>query len=548
MTWEYARQNRWKMFSALLGVVYVANILGGKLSNMNPQAILFAQYLLMLLEVFFLAGVVIIQYTNKQQGIGFPTGLYTEPIPTWFLVTWHMLLGVCFAVLVYVTTALIIYLHSGDVWPLLGPSLFLALVVTWMQALIWFCAGMPSVHTVMGGILILLFVHGFNQCFGVSTFPVGMPKHAWTPPLAVGPLMLSLGIVGACALAAVSVARDRCGERISLARIKLRRRALPGSPVKRSRKFRSPCAAQCWFERRRIGRFIPSCNLFMVALVVVLGGSGLLGSKTTEVCATLFWILAVVNLTVYPPILGIGLGQQGGRQLTVDPFKAIQPVSNTTLLWIYLRTALETILLGWAIYFAGILIVLAGLFVTRGREEVNLFLATLRLLSQAAAQPGSPWYSIRFIISLRGMGTVCMWSALVLSASVLLTGRRWFLIGLSATCWVIPILWGLLCDLGLIPQAIVEGVRDVRPWVIGLGCLGGTGAAFVLALRKSVISRIIPGLGLAIWGMLCVAGAYGDILNLASPAANLVLVSGLLVLPVAPLALAPLALHWNRHR
>jgi hypothetical protein len=350
MTWEYARQNRWKMLSALLGVVYLANLVGGKLSDMNPQAILFAQYLFMLLEIFFLAGVVIIQYTNKQKGIGFPTGLYTEPVPTWFLVTWHMLLGVCFAVLVYGITALIIYLHSGDVWPLLGPSLFLTLVVTWMQALVWFCAGMPSVHTVMAGVLILVFVHGFNQCFGVSTFPVGMPTHPWTPPLAVHPLMLSLGIVGACGLAAVSVARDRCGDRLSLAWIKLRR---PGraSPVELSRNFRSPIAAQCWFERRRIGRFIPGCNLFMVTLVVVLAGSGLLGTKTTGVCATLFWVLAVVNLMIYPPILGIGLGQQGGRQLTVDPFKAIQPLSNASLLWIYLRTALETILLGWVIYY-----------------------------------------------------------------------------------------------------------------------------------------------------------------------------------------------------
>lgn len=548
MTWEYARQNRWKMLSALLGVVYIANLIGGKLPDMNPQAILFTQYLLTLLEILFLAGVVIIQYTNKQKGIGFPSGLYTEPVPTWFLVAWHMLLGVCFAVLVYCTTALIIYLRSGDVWPLLGPSLFLALVVTWMQALVWFCAGIPSTHTVLAGVLMLVFVHGFNQCFGVSTFPVGMPKHAWTPPLAVGPLMLSLGIVGACALAAVSVARDRCGDRLSLAWIREWRRPLRARPVKASRNFGSPIAAQCWFERRRIGRFIPACNLFMVTLVVVLGGSGLLGDKTTGVCATLFWVLAVVNCMVYPPILGIGLGQQGGQQLTVDPFKAIQPLRNTTLLWIYLRTALETILLGWVIYFAGMLIVLAGLFVTGGREEVNLFLATLRVLSQAAAQPGSPWYSIRFVISLRGMGTVCMWSVFVLSASVLLTGRRWFLVGLSITCWFIPILWGLLCDLGLIPQAIVEAMRDVRPWVIGLGCLGGTGAALIVALRKSIISWIAPGVALGIWGMLCALGVHGDVLKPSGPGADLVLVCGLLALPVAPLALAPLALHWNRHR
>jgi ABC-2 type transport system ATP-binding protein len=387
----------------------------------------------------------------------------------------------------------------------------------------------------------------FKQCFGVSTFPLGMPKHPWTPPPALHPLMLGVGIAGAFGLAAVGVARDRCGDRLSLALIKLRRRPGRASPVKLSRNFRSPIAAQCWFERRRIGRFIPCFNLFMVTFILVLGISGLLGTRTTEVCATLFCVLAVVNLMVYPPMLGIGFGQQGGRQLTVDPFKAIQPLSNATLLWIYLRSALETILVGWMIYFAGMLVVLTGLFIIEGREAVDLFFATLRVLSQAAAQPGSPWYGIRFVISLRGMGSVCMWSAFALIASVLLTGRHWFLNGLFTLCWGV-ILWGFLCDFGLIPQAIMEGVRNAQPWFIGLGCLGGTVAAFIMALRKSIINRIMPWAGLGIWAILCVLGVYGDILPLASPIANLVLVGGLLILPVAPLALAPLALHWNRHR
>jgi hypothetical protein len=548
MTWEYTRQNRWKMLCALLAVVYLANLIGGKLAQMNPQAILFAQYLFTLLETIFLAVLVITQYTNKQKGIGFPAGLYTEPVPTCFLVTWHMLLGVGFAVLVYSTTALIITLHTGEAWPIIGPGLFLALVVTWMQALIWSCAGVPSLHTIMGGVLILVFIHGFNQCFGVSTFPMGMPRHPWTPPPALHPLTLGLGIAGAFGLATLGVARDRCGDRLSLTLIKQRRHVLQGNPVRQSRKFRSPIAAQCWFERCRIGRFVPGCNLFMVTFIIVLGVSGLVGTRVSEVCATLFWVLAVVNLLVYPPILGIGLGQQGGQQLTVDPFKAIQPISNTSLLWIYLRSALETTLLGWAIYVAGMLIVLAGLFVAEGRAAVDLFLATLRVLSQAAVQPGSPWYSIRFVISLRGMGSVCMWSAFALIASILLTGRHWLLIGLFTIGWGSLMLWGLLCDFGLVPQVTIEAVRDIRPWLIGLGCLGGTGTAFIVALRKSIIPRIMPWVGLGIWGILCALSIYGDILTLSGPAAKLVLVCGLLALPVVPLALAPLALTWNRHR
>jgi hypothetical protein len=286
----------------------------------------------------------------------------------------------------------------------------------------------------------------------------------------------------------------------------------------------------------------------VITLILGLGFSGVFWPKTTEACATLFWVLAVVNLMVYPALLGIILGQQGGPYLTMDPFKAIQPVSNAQLIRVTCRTALGMILKGWVIYFVGLLILLSGLFFAGGRETINLFFATMRVLSQAVVQPGSPWHSIRFVISLRGLGFVCVWAGFALTSSLLFVGRMWVLIGLFTVSCAVAILWDVLCGIGLIPQVIVEAVQNILPWMFGLGYMGITTAFFVLARRKSITHRIMPWVGLALWVIFCLIGVHGDIVKLNGPTSNLILVLGLLTWPVAPLALAPLALAWNRHR
>jgi len=547
ITWEYWRQNCWKILIALLVTIFFANLIGEEVPDMKPGAALLVQYLFLLMELISLGILVIIQYSKKKTEIGFPPGLFTEPVPTWFLVLCHMLLGVLSVLLVLGCAIGIIYLHTGSLWPVLGPCLFLALVVTWMQALTWSCAGHPSLHTILGGLLILVFAQGFGECYGISTLLVGLPRHGWTPTLATHPLMLGLGIAGAYILALLGVTRDRCGDRLNLAWIKQSRWPQIRS-AKKHRNFQSPVAAQCWFENRRVGRSVLVCNLFVITLILGLGFSGVLRSRTTETCAALFWILAVVNLMFYPTLLGIVLGQQGGPYLTMDPFKAIQPVSNAQLMGVYCRTALGIILKGWVVYFVGMGILLSWLFLHGGREPINLFFATMRILSQAVDQPESPWHSIRFVISLRGLGFVCVWAGFALTASLLFTGRRWVVLGTVTGSWAVVVLWDILCGIGLIPQGIVEAVQSTLPWFFGLGFLSVTTAFFVLARRKSITHRIMPWVGLALWITFCIIGVAGDIVKLNGPASNLILVLGLLTWPVAPLAIAPLALAWNRHR
>ncbi|MFC1762720.1 hypothetical protein ACFL6U_11670 [Planctomycetota bacterium] len=548
MTWAYARESRWRILGSLMGILCFAHLTGKEMADMDPMEALFAQYLLVLLIVLALTIQVIIQYTNKQYGLGFPPTLYIEPVSTWLLVTWRIGLDVLIANLLYGITVLVIYLHTDLRWPMLGPCLLITLVVTFMQATLWSCTRIPGLHILIGGVLILLFINGYSRCYGVTSFLVGIPHHPWAANAAMDHIIRIAGIVCATMLSITAVSSDRCGDGLCLHWQRSQRSAPTTRPCPQTRPFRSARMAQVWFEQHRIGWIVPGCNLFVAALILLLCFSNLSNTKIPDNCAAFFWVFAIVNLTVYPPLLGLTLGVQGKGRLVIDPFKAIQPISNASLLWTQLLTAIKTMLVGWGIYFACLLIVLIALMTTQGRAALDQFFATLRVLSQTLSEPDSPWYSIRFVLSLRGLWIVCMWTAFTLSATLLLTGRGWFLITMGILLWGLPIAWSLPGDLGLVSSNIATGMRHAQTWIIGLGCLGLTVAAHALVRKKSRIHRLVPWLGLGLWIALFSFSVYGDIVTSKSSLTHLTCVAGLLALPVLPLAAAPLALAWNRHR
>ncbi|MHC4534054.1 MAG: hypothetical protein ACYS6K_08885, partial [Planctomycetota bacterium] len=71
---------------------------------------------------------------------------------------------------------------------------------------------------------------------------------------------------------------------------------------------------------------------------------------------------------------------------------------------------------------------------------------------------------------------------------------------------------------------------------------------FFAARRRHLIASITPCLGLGLWLILCISVGYMWLTRSDPELSSIVLAMGLLALPVAPLATAPLALAWNRHR
>jgi len=147
-------------------------------------------------------------------------------------------------------------------------------------------------------------------------------------------------------------------------------------------------------------------------------------------------------------------------------------------------------------------------------------------------------------------GIFVVWGAMGLGASMTLMGRPWLLwVFWFAICSIGPALVALdtLHALNLIPFSVLPLVRSL-PWTIGMCCLIGTALAFFAARRRHLIALRTLCLGPALWLLLCIC--VGSVwLPRDNPAPSaIVLAMGLLALPAAPLAAAPLALAWNRHR
>jgi hypothetical protein len=88
----------------------------------------------------------------------------------------------------------------------------------------------------------------------------------------------------------------------------------------------------------------------------------------------------------------------------------------------------------------------------------------------------------------------------------------------------------------------------VWQYLLGSTAAVATVAQFAIAVRRRVIGWPTCGIAAAGWLALCaVAGSVSLLLGFLEPA-RMALIAGVLALPLAPLAAAPLALAWNRHR
>jgi hypothetical protein len=159
-------------------------------------------------------------------------------------------------------------------------------------------------------------------------------------------------------------------------------------------------------------------------------------------------------------------------------------------------------------------------------------------------------FGYRNALILAAVGVVIAWSLVGFGASITFAGRPWLVWGFwLVVCSVWPALMALrmLKLLNLIPFDIVSALFGALPWIIGTSCLLGTAAAFITARRRNLIS-LTPCLVSGLWFVLWISVGFMWPKRSDPELSSIVLAMGLLALPVAPLATAPLALAWNRHR
>jgi hypothetical protein len=448
--------------------------------------------------------------THTARGFtGIPPRRFTLPVRTSELVGWPIVLRCLTIVLGY-------FAWSHLVMPPLLPTreklpdfYYVALLCTGLvgfQALVWGLSSFPRTRIC----LIILFVCGGLPALGFlwSQSPSGVAV-IW---------MLSV------AAAWFGVEQERRGGWRSwqgpIAVVKLDEKLRP-PPFG----FSSAFHAQFWIEWRRNGRLALGVLVLLVASVSYWSLLNKLGLPGLDKSSGVVIPLAVMALAVWLVITGLNLGRDAGsKRLALSSFSATRPLATGTLV-----TA--KLLAGAAIWISAVVILALGLLCFAAMESDFRELPKLIEIIVPLAVAGHLFVGI-LPLCLSGRIPGFPWSLLplLLIYGAVINAATWFghhedsyglLFALLTALLVLKLavaFWGFRRALGLKLVSVRFVVGYVGLWMLGAGIL----------------------VALAVWYLIAPLDWANDAIFLL-PAA-------LLAVPLARIALAPLALAMNRHR
>ena len=190
-------------------------------------------------------------------------------------------------------------------------------------------------------------------------------------------------------------------------------------------------------------------------------------------------------------------------------------------------------------------------------------LGALDLFADGGGRLEAAWLAVQHTVESSGVVDVLFvtfelliinWANMALVATVFLTGRN----GLVVFLCVVPYVFGVLFLIfhKTIGLDMLATLFTAGSWGFSFGALALTIAAFILARRRGLIDGRLQAVAFGLWLTAGVAFAWRGADRVSTiiesgvgmERALLVIGPGLLALAVAPLALAPLAVAWNRHR
>jgi hypothetical protein len=461
---------------------------------------------------------------------GFPRRTLARPLRTVALAGWPMALGTTAVVLFWLAVAGLVLRPAGLPAPLLWPAVFLAALLAWGQALMWFPFPLPCLRLlvavpILGGMTIGAVL---GQTLGLS------------PALL---LALSAGLVPlAYVTADVGVERARRGD-TPVWSWRLPQLRTPAAAT--DAPFSSPAAALFWLEWRRHGLALPlMVGLMLMALVALLTLDA--RARQPDLMAGAY----LSCLVLFPPLMAAGAGAFLGnchpwsRQVAAVPaFSAARPVTTAALIAVKVWVAVATALLTWGLaYLATLALVLLS-------PVGNVLVQWARDLIDGHGAQGA----VLLVLIVLG--------PLVLSAKQLvsylwigLTGRLWVGVAVAVACPVAMVaatfLFEWVAPHGQAQPERLAALPRVLALLLPLKLVAGLLIARALLRRRLVAPGTVARFGVG-W-VIGAAAAFGLSYWLVPAEVYSPFVAGcaavVLGLPLVRLGLAPLALDWNRHR
>ncbi len=232
-------------------------------------------------------------------------------------------------------------------------------------------------------------------------------------------------------------------------------------------------------------------------------------------------------LSVLGVVIGAAMGCFGSIEANYEMghFLATRPMTNSDYAKTILKTSAKCVFVSWIIWAAAFL-------------ALYLILLATHSAPQDILNKLSWWY---FPATLIGP-----WLTVMTVAAVGMSGRSQFFAQLFSIP-LVPFFGTMISRFVLSHQAQAEleqGLVVTSGTVFVLGTLW----AFVAAHRRSLIGLPVTYLAASVWVVISAIVVLDWFWHSTRPIPSYLFVIGLAALTVAPLATAPLALTWNRHR
>ena len=527
MAWQLWRRYRWL---AIAGAVwYVTASIACRFLPLNVynDAVVFLTAVPMLLLLGW--QVAVFTYGSEAdlstKESGYPPWMLRHPVSVRLLVGWPMFLGVVTVGALWVAIAPAVFRSRGLDVLMLRPALMCGAMLAWTQAFVWspFGLGWLRVIAALGAIALVVFLALLDVVCGV--------------PETVIMALLAAQLPAAYWVAIVGVSRARRGDTPEWRWLPMAAQRVMAWIPRRGRPFGSAIRAQAWFEWRRHGLLPPIMAgiVLPMAMVFVLVNHSPFASP-----------LALLLIGAYLAVFGgVDFGNLASSKTDrgVPGFLLTRPISSMDLIRSkYLAAAKSSLAVCLITSLAvGVCTILTGRF-----SDLNV----LRDLTGHNVWWNQPAIAIPVVfLLLWALG----WLGMIHGLCVGLTGRQWVMFGFVTTG---GLLFGHLILLGIwlsMHSEYHQACWNAAPWLVG--CL----AVAKLALAGYVLRRAC-GRGLletgavtllvGVWttAVLATIGLTAWIMPSELLPLGLVVAGTILMLPLTRIALAPLALAWNRHR